>query len=468
MSDPIIVIGAGMGGLCAAIRLAKQGHDVCLLEARKEAGGLAGGLMIEGLSFDAGPYVLLDRPGLGWIFDELGLDLDELELQRIKHVYEVDFGQDEPVRFDNSLADTADAMERLASGAGNRYRDFIAATLATYQRLLPLQRRSSPRPWHLLATGAWRDIPFMLRSLSTVMAKSGLPDRIVQAIAIWTHVAGQSLAEAPPPLAMVPALIHSYGAYHPKAGIRGITRLLTRAAIEAGVEFRFGTRVQRIQARNGAVVGVITQDDELIPAKFVISNVHGLATCLELIPDLPKRQREGYEALPLQSPGVCAYLAVKSKASPPYLRFYKPADGGPVRLLITPSVLDGLEPVDGWWPARLLCPMDHEAARQGGIPGQEAFLDKALAEPWWREICPDYRLLARRIPHAWSQEFGLYRDSINPVMTAAFMRRGRLAHRSPHLAGLYLAGSATHPGQWVSFCGISGILAADLAREDKW
>jgi phytoene dehydrogenase-like protein len=46
------------------------------------------------------------------------------------------------------------------------------------------------------------------------------------------------------------------------------------------------------------------------------------------------------------------------------------------------------------------------------------------------------------------------------------MRAGRIAHRSPHVKGLYLAGSSTHPGQWVSFCAISGILAADKIRED--
>ncbi len=55
---------------------------------------------------------------------------------------------------------------------------------------------------------------------------------------------------------------------------------------------------------------------------------------------------------------------------------------------------------------------------------------------------------------------------MNPVMTAKFMREGRVPHRSPDLRGLYLAGSATHPGQWVSFCAISGILAADCVRED--
>jgi phytoene dehydrogenase-like protein len=55
---------------------------------------------------------------------------------------------------------------------------------------------------------------------------------------------------------------------------------------------------------------------------------------------------------------------------------------------------------------------------------------------------------------------------MNPVMTARFMRAGRLAHRSPFLRGLYLAGSSTHPGQWISFCAISGILAANCLIED--
>jgi phytoene dehydrogenase-like protein len=50
-------------------------------------------------------------------------------------------------------------------------------------------------------------------------------------------------------------------------------------------------------------------------------------------------------------------------------------------------------------------------------------------------------------------------------MTAGFMRAGRFAHKSPYARRLYLAGSSTHPGQWVSFCAISGILAADAMLE---
>ncbi|MCC2667728.1 MAG: hypothetical protein K0Q72_199, partial [Armatimonadetes bacterium] len=93
-------------------------------------------------------------------------------------------------------------------------------------------------------------------------------------------------------------------------------------------------------------------------------------------------------------------------------------------------------------------------------------LDRILAEPWWREGLEEVSVLERRIPAGWGGEFRLYRDSMNPVMTARFMRAGRIAHRSPCVRGLYLAGSSTHPGQWVSFCAISGVLAADRIVED--
>jgi phytoene dehydrogenase-like protein len=56
---------------------------------------------------------------------------------------------------------------------------------------------------------------------------------------------------------------------------------------------------------------------------------------------------------------------------------------------------------------------------------------------------------------------------MNVVMTTFEMRRGRIAHRSPDAPGLYLAGSSTHPGQWISFCATSGVLAAEALLEDR-
>jgi phytoene dehydrogenase-like protein len=198
----------------------------------------------------------------------------------------------------------------------------------------------------------------------------------------------------------------------------------------------------------------------------VISNTHGLSTYLELLEDVPARLRRRLQHLPLQSPGVCAYLAVRGDMSPPYLRFRLPGNGELCRLLIRPGVIDATVERAGWRPARLVAPMRHAQAEQLGAAGQQAFLEQLLAETWWREQTEEVRVLAMRTPADWGVQFHLYANSMNPVMTAALMRTGRLAHRSPYVRGLYLCGSATPPGQWVSFCAISGILAADCLHED--
>src|SRR5204863_10116950 len=97
----VIIIGAGMGGLAAALRLAQQGLSVRVIEARSEAGGLASAFEKDGFRFDAGPYILLDRPGLEWAFRSLGLELEEhVTLRRIDNVYEVRSSQGARVRCD--------------------------------------------------------------------------------------------------------------------------------------------------------------------------------------------------------------------------------------------------------------------------------------------------------------------------------------------------------------------------------
>jgi phytoene desaturase len=467
MSRSVVIVGAGMGGLSAALRLARLGFAVRVLEARPEAGGLASGCEYDGLAFDAGPYILLDRPGLEWAFDNLGLSLQEqVPLRRIEEVYEVSFAGGAPVRIDADLAQTAQGLEQTWPGSGRRYIDFIESIGRKYERLRPLQQVSHPGLLDLVRTGAWRHALFLLRSLHAVHAGTGLPEPVLDALAIWTHVAGQRAEEAPSPLAFVPALIHGVGCFYPAAGIRSIPQVLARAAAAAGVDFEYGTKVRAIRCEAGRARGVTTEKGAFIAADAVVADAGGVGVYLDLVDATPPAARERLQRLPLQSPGVCTYLAIKGDTRPPYLRFRLPGGGELCRLLIRPATLVPECVRDGWQPARLLGPMAYAQAQRDGPAGQREYLQRLLEEPWWREGVTDFRVLATRVPAEWGAQYHLYRDSMNPVMTAAFMRAGRLAHRSPYVRGLYLAGSSTHPGQWVSFCAVSGILAADRLRED--
>jgi phytoene desaturase len=465
MNRRVVIVGAGMGGLTAALRLARHGFAVSVLEARPSAGGLAAGFERDGFTFDAGPYVLLDRPGLDWAFRALGLDTDHLlTLRRLDPVYEIT-SADGLVRFCADAGQTAAGLDATWPGSGERYLRFVNWLGNVYRCLQPMQQVSRPGLLALLRTGGWRHAPFLLRSLASVLGSSGLPRPVVEAMAIWTHVAGQRVEEAPSPLALVCAVIHSVGAFYPVGGLGTVPRVVADAVAAAGVEVRYGTAVRAIRCERGRVSGAETEKGEFLPAEAVISNHSGVGTYIDLVAETPIRERERLKALPLQSPGVCAYLAIRGEPRPPYLRFFLPGGGQLCRLLIRPAVMDPAVTRDGWQPARLLAPMSYADA-QRGPDAQRAHLERVLAEGWWREGIAEHRVVATRIPADWGAEYHLYCDSMNPVMTARFMRQGRLAHRSPCVPGLYLAGSSTHPGQWVSFCAVSGVLAADRVRED--
>jgi phytoene desaturase len=463
----VVIIGAGMGGLTAALRLAQQGLSVRIIEARSEAGGLASAFEKDGFAFDAGPYILLDRPGLEWAFRSLGLELSEyLTLRRIDDVYEVLSSQGAPVHFYADAQRTAAGIDAEWPGSGKQYERFVAEMQDAHKRLSPLLHVSRPGPASLFRNRAFTRIPFLLRSLGTILARANLPQPVVDAIAIWTQIAGQQIDEAPSPMAFVPALIHSVGPFYPVEGIGSIPRALTRVAVKAGVEFQYGTTVRSIVSEDGRVRGVETNQDEFVPADAVVSNYNGIGTYLEMLSDTPAPARENLNKLPLQSPGACAYLAVRGEVKPPYLRFQLPGNGELCRLFVTPTVVAPELAKNGWAPARLISPMRHEVAEGLSVAEQRNYLDRLLAESWWREGLDEFRVLATRVPSEWGAQYNLYKNSMNPVMTAGFMRAGRLAHKSPYTRGLYLAGSSTHPGQWVSFCAISGILAANDLLED--
>jgi phytoene dehydrogenase-like protein len=425
----VAVIGSGIGGLAAAAGVAAAGHDVTIYEARSDSGGLAGAVEADGLTFDAGPYILLDRPGLEWAFGRLGVPIPPLD--RLDDVvYEVSWPDGETVRI---YAD----IDRTARELGPTYPGFVASMAKRYRQLTPMLRVSRPNLFTLARHGALGAAPFLLQSLATVMKHSHLRPRAIEALTIWTHIAGQSLDAAPSPMAFVPALIHEHGAWVPRGGTSAIARALRDAATSRGVRFRFGARVTAIVAGRGIRIG-----EEMIEADAVISNHSAVGTYVDLLDTTPRQKRERLRKLPLQSPGSCAYMRITPSATLPYLRFRLGGDF-PCRVLVARGET-----------ARLI------------LPNSDS-LDAALAEPWWRDGIARADVLLHRTPRQWGSEYTLYRDSMNVVMTKTQMRRGRIAHRSPDALGLYLAGSSTHPGQWISFCAISGVLAAEALIEDR-
>src|SRR5207245_10599308 len=168
-------------------------------------------------------------------------------------------------------------------GSRLRYATVVATAGRVYRRLEPLLHHSRPRPVDLLRTGAWRHLRFLLGSLGAVLARTGLPPPLVDAIAIWTHVARQRIDEAPSPMAFVPALIHGAGAFYPTGGIAAVPLVLARAAEAASVELRHGARVRHIRVRDGRATGAELESGELVAADAVVSDHNAVDPYIELV-----------------------------------------------------------------------------------------------------------------------------------------------------------------------------------------
>lgn len=459
----IIIIGGGIGGLTASVYLKKHGFDVLILEASDKLGGLARSDEFDGMEFDAGPYILLDKPGLEWSFTKLEIPFEEnIKPHLINNIYEVN----EKIRFDKSLAETVTNFNSLWNGQGDQYKKFVESTGEIYKKLNPYTYISHPTPWHLLKKIDIKLIAFMISSLNGVLNKYNLNDELKNAIGIWTNVASQSLTAAPSPMAFVPSLFHGVGSYYPMNGIGSIAKTLDDVTINAGVNIVKNQTVKKIMSKNGVVSGVLLSDGKTEDADIVLCNMSAVSVYTNLLDNVPGQYQQYLQSLPLQSPGLCVYLKIKTKqdSTYPYLQFKLEKNIPTTVAFVNPGFL--FEQRDSYNQARIVAPLPHHIAEKMSKNDEIAIIEKLLTQAWWKKGILDYEVLHRRTSKDWGSDFNLYRNSMNPVMTASFMRKGRMPHKSKYYKGLYFCGSSTHPGQWISFCSISGILASQKIMDD--
>ncbi|PCJ64069.1 MAG: hypothetical protein COA58_13865 [Bacteroidetes bacterium] len=454
----IIIVGAGIGGLTAAINLKQQNFDVTLIEASPFMGGLARSENLGSMSFDAGPYILLDKPGLEWAFDKLGYDLDsEVPLTRLKEVYQVD----KQIRFSSDRDKTAKSFESTWTGEGKKYLAFVRKTGNIHSKLSPHTYVSKPSPWDIIKSGNWKLILFLTSSLQSVLDKYNLQHELQKAIGIWTQVAAQTMEKAPAPMSLVPSLIHNQGAYYPEKGMGSIALFLIEKVKSLGIDILLNTKVTSINRDGKNIKSVTTENNETLQCDVLLSNMSAIGA-YKLMPDLlPKSYRNYINNLPLQSPGICVYLKVKTKpnTNSSYLKFNTTHDNLKSIAFVNPGTLSNSEE---YRQARLVAPLDYDLADKLSDDQQLELLDSIINEEWWRDDILDFEVVHKRTSRDWGKTFHLYKNSMNPVMTASFMRKGRIPHKSKHANNLFFCGSSTHPGQWVSFAAISGILSSNL------
>ena len=271
----VVVIGAGLGGLAAALRLQQEGHDVAVLEGREQPGGRASQRRDGGFTWDTGPSLIT----MPWVLEETfaagGLDLHrEVTMRRLDPFYRIRWAGEERALDFVPAERMAEQIAPFSGRDAAAFDEFLTALKPIYEQgILGAGRRPFLRLRDLMAF-----TPSMVRlgaalPLWRMVAKHFEHPRIREAFSFHSLFIGGDPFRVP---AIYGALVYLQfldGVWYADGGVYSLVEAMARP-----LDVRCGERVARIEHRGGRVLGVALEGGGRIAADAVVSNADVLTT----------------------------------------------------------------------------------------------------------------------------------------------------------------------------------------------
>ena len=479
-TENVVIVGAGLAGLSAALRLAGAGKSVTVIERESVPGGRSGLLQKEGYNFDTGPTVLTMPSLIEAAFNSVGEEMkDWLDLIPLRPLYRAFYHDGSQL---DVYPDTKEMEAEIAKVIGPEeaigYRNYVDFVTKLYKyEINDFIDRNIDSPFGLLTPNLARLVAIGgFRKLSPKVSQFLKDPRTQKVYSFQAMYAGVSPQQALAIYAVIAYMDSVNGVFFPRGGMHAVPRALAAAAEKHGVKFKYSTTAATIEKSNGRATAVITTDGERIPCDALILN-----------PDLPVAWKEliGKEPWSIKrlnySPS-CVTMLVGSKKSYDHIAHHNIHFGASwdgvfdelinKKILMTdPSILVTVPSLDD----KSLTP-----------PGKESYYvlfptPNLDADIDWKVTGPKYRdQMIKTLEQRGYTDFG---DSIEvehlttPLdWEAQGMERGApfaSAHtffqtgpfRPRNLAAgfenIVFAGSGTQPGVGVPMVLISGRLAAE-------
>jgi phytoene desaturase len=491
--EPIVIIGAGIGGLSAAIRLAAAGRRVVVLEQNEQVGGKMGQWQQDGYRWDTGPSVITMRHVFDDLFASAGRRLEEyltlLPLDPLTRYFYPD---------GTRLDATSDWSRMAAQIAALDERD-VEGYLAFLRYAAQLHRITGPvfiydqpptvrsflrvPPLDWLKVDAWRSMQGKIEGFVRSPQLRQLFGRFA------TYVGG-SPYQAPATLNVIAHVELTGGVFYPQGGIYQIAAAMARLAAELDVEIQTSTPVEQLlldtSRSTPRVTGVRLADGREIATRTVLSNVDVATTFNRLLPaSVADGALKRLTRVEPSCSGFILMLGVEGEHpevahhniwfSADYRREFQQifADGHPpddptIYAAIT-SKTDAQHAPSGCENWFILVNAPALDARTDWTTSAPAYRDRILATLAARGVDLRGKIRAERMltPLDLQNTTGAHRGALygaspnNPL--TAFLRPH---NRSRDVNGLYFAGGTTHPGGGVPMVTLSGQVAANMILRD--
>ncbi len=311
-TDHVIVVGAGLGGLSAALRLAGAGRKVTVIERESVPGGRNGLLNKDGYAFDTGPSVLTMPSLINDALNCVGEDLkDWLELIPLTPLYRAFYADGSQIDVHANTAEMeAEIAKTISSKEALGYRRYVDFVTKLYKyEMNDFINRNIDSPLNLLTPNLARLIALGgFRKLSPKVNQFLKDPRLQKVYSFQAMYAGVSPQQALAIYAVIAYMDSVNGVFFPKGGMHALPRALAAAAQKHGVTFKYETTVTKLEVINRRAKAVITNTGERIECDVVVMN-----------PDLPVVWRNLLGRTPLSvkrlkySPSCATLLVGSSK-----------------------------------------------------------------------------------------------------------------------------------------------------------
>jgi len=485
-----MIIGAGVAGIAAAIRLKLLGFEVEVFEQNGCPGGKLSSFKLGDYHFDAGPSLFTQPENIKDLFDLAGEEMAKyFEYQQLAISCNYFYEDGTRVKaFADSTAFAKELEDKLGEPSINTI-NFLQQSATIYDHIGSLFLNNSlHKTATLFKKGVWSAIKYtkwkyLFKSMHQLHEQQFVSPKTVQLFNRYATYNGSNPYKAPSMLTMIPHLEHNQGSYYPKGGMVNITNALYNLALSKGVVFHFNAKVDRIIQNGNSVNGIVVGEKNKA-ADCVVSNMDVYFTYKYLLEDpntaikLLKQERsssayvfywgikQSFEQLSLHN------IFFTKNYQEEFEHLFKKGDAyndPTIYINITSKCEPGIQAPVGKenWFVMVNAPanngQDWDALGKIYRVAIIEKLNRMLGVDIESLIEVEQVLTPVSIESKTSSYMGsLYGTSSNSKL-AAFLRHPNFGK---HNKGLYFVGGTVHPGGGIPLCLSSAKIMADLVQQD--
>lgn len=487
-SKRVAVIGAGPGGLAAAMLLAKEGLKVTIFEKDQCVGGRTKVFTDGKFRFDTGATFFLYPQILQSIFAACELDFNHyISLQRLDPSYRLAYEDGPELRLGSDLECLEREISKLSVEDARQIRRFIEINRRKLADFTPILQRPFNSLLDYLAPKVLKALGHIipLSSVDQELSRLFKDPRVRLAFSFQTKYLGMSPFRCPNLFTFLSFLEYEFGVWHPIGGCGAVSEGMARAARDLGVEIKLGEPVETINFSGKHATGVRTAQGTL-SADAVIVNADFAQSVPKLIPSQLRRRwsDKHISKMKYSCSTFMLYLGVEGTydidhhniyLSRNYQQNIDEIEGGvvfpsePSIYVANPGRTDPAFAKDGTSSIYVLVPVGH-CGTIDWKQHKQTYRNTVLARLEMLGLTGlRQRILYERIltPEDWREQFSVYRGAtFNLAHGLDQMLYFRPHNRFEDADFVYLVGGGTHPGSGLPVIYESARITANLVLQD--